>query len=465
MPESRYLATLARGAVVAPAGHGKTEVIAKTAALGTRTLVLTHTHAGVHAIRARLRRLGVSHSSVAVDTIAGWAMRYANAFPAASHPPDEMPSSPAEWDQLYRGARLALNISAIREVVTASYDRVLIDEYQDCNAGQHELAIALSVLVPTIVFGDPMQGIFEFSAPSLLWDREVHPHFPEELSLREPHRWADKNPDLGHWISETRGRLQRGERIDLADERITYRPASDAFDLAAFFDGIDAREGSVAAIHCNRRICNQLAKNSGGAYQSIEEIAASRLVAFAVAWDGARNGQVRVEAVEALLRDCAYRRDKDDDVVESEDDIRVTQEIARATAGVAAVSDLEAARELFTLARQHSRGRVYRGELWRDAGRALGELAAGRSSTLVEAAIAVRQRVSVSGRAPQRRTISTPLLLKGLEFDHVIVPDASHFARERHAQAKLFYVAISRATRTLTITSPDRYIQFQRPTL
>ena len=39
--------------VVAPAGHGKTELIARTAALGKRTLILTHTHAGVHAIRSR----------------------------------------------------------------------------------------------------------------------------------------------------------------------------------------------------------------------------------------------------------------------------------------------------------------------------------------------------------------------------------------------------------------------------
>ena len=91
-------ALLRRGnsSVVAPAGHGKTEVIAKVAALGNRTLVLTHTHAGVHAIRARLKRLGVPTARAAVETVASWSTRYAYAFPGvAQHPPGD-PQSGAE---------------------------------------------------------------------------------------------------------------------------------------------------------------------------------------------------------------------------------------------------------------------------------------------------------------------------------------------------------------------------------
>ena len=65
----------------------------------------------------------------------------------------------------------------------------------------------------------------------------------------------------------------------------------------------------------------------------------------------------------------------------------------------------------------------------------------------------------------ETRTVSTPLLLKGLEFDHVVIPDATHFGNERQAQAKLFYDAISRATRTLTIASSQRFVQFNAPDL
>ena len=58
MPEPHELVALGNAAVVAPAGHGKTEIITSIAALGRRALILTHTHAGVHAIRARLKRHG-----------------------------------------------------------------------------------------------------------------------------------------------------------------------------------------------------------------------------------------------------------------------------------------------------------------------------------------------------------------------------------------------------------------------
>lgn len=81
MPDAADLFALGTAAVVAPAGHGKTEIIANVAALSGRALILTHTHAGVHAIRSRIKRLGIPHTRVAVDTIAGWCMRYAHAFP------------------------------------------------------------------------------------------------------------------------------------------------------------------------------------------------------------------------------------------------------------------------------------------------------------------------------------------------------------------------------------------------
>jgi len=210
---------LGNNSIIAPAGHGKTELIAKVAALGHRSLILTHTHAGVHALRARLKRLKVPHSAVAVDTIAGWCMRYGHAFPGIAKPCADMPKSDAEWNQLYVGPIDALQISAIREVVRSSYDRILIDEYQDCGANQHALAIELSKIVPTLIFGDPMQGIFEFAGATLSWNNDIYPHFPLANILTIPHRWNGKNADLGQWIAETREKLMRGEVIDLESPR------------------------------------------------------------------------------------------------------------------------------------------------------------------------------------------------------------------------------------------------------
>jgi UvrD/REP helicase N-terminal domain len=176
---------------------------------------------------------------------------------------------------------MALNVAAVRAVIAASYDRILIDEYQDCGGLQHQLATELASIVPTLIFGDPMQGIFEFAGATLSWDAEIHPLFPLVGTLETPHSWAGKNPELGQWIAETRERLLVGEPIDLADPRITFRQSNDEFDLAVLFEGIDGKEGSFAAIHCNKTICYRLAKAAGGGYQAIEEIAAVRLREFA----------------------------------------------------------------------------------------------------------------------------------------------------------------------------------------
>lgn len=53
---------------------------------------------------------------------------------------------------------------------------VLVDEYQDCTISQHKTAKALSRTVPVIVFGDPLQGIFDFGAePIVNWTNNVLP--------------------------------------------------------------------------------------------------------------------------------------------------------------------------------------------------------------------------------------------------------------------------------------------------
>lgn len=459
MLSAAEISRLSNVAIVAPAGHGKTEIISNVAALGRRTLVLTHTHAGVHAIRSRLKRLGVPHNAVSVDTIAGWSMRYAYAFPGIAHPPAGMPQG-AEWDQLYRGAIQALRVGAIRDVVAASYDRILIDEYQDCGSLQHELALALSGIVPTLIFGDPMQGIFEFAEPSLSWPNTIHPRFPYAGTLQTPHRWASKNPELGAWIAETRDKLMRGEVIDLESGPIEYRQATSAFDMSVFFDGIDTKEGTFAAIHCRKRMCYDLAKATSGGYQAIEEMAGIRLQSFALAWDRARNPREQFAAITSLLDECFNKKQQAPGEAVDVEDAAVEAEM-RVIAAIG--NGIDAAQQYFALSRRRRLWRLFRNEIWRDAERAISEICAGRSVTMDDAVARIRQRTSNSGRRLPKRTISTPLLLKGLEFDHVVIPDATHFTRESQAQAKLFYVAISRATLTLTVASSSRYLQFPQP--
>ncbi len=81
------LLAIDRGIVTAPAGCGKTQLIAEALTRHTATkpiLVLTHTNAGVVALRGRLDRAGVPSKAYRLSTIDGWAMRLISTFPARS---------------------------------------------------------------------------------------------------------------------------------------------------------------------------------------------------------------------------------------------------------------------------------------------------------------------------------------------------------------------------------------------
>lgn len=192
---------------------------------------------------------------------------------------------------------------------------------------------------------------------------------------------------------------------------------------------------------------------------------AKRLRAFASAWDRAGDGRTRVQAFVDLSNSCFHKKAPVDGEAPDSADAVVQKAMQDLVPDVGVGNGAEAAAQLFSLARKRPQWKLYRSELWRDAERTANEVAAGRAETMTAATLSVRQRVSNSGRKMPKHTVSTPLLLKGLEFDHVVIPDATHFANEQQAQAKLFYVTISRATRTLTIASSKRFIQLEAPTL
>ncbi|MBN8899849.1 MAG: DNA helicase UvrD, partial [Rhodospirillales bacterium] len=80
------LLTAERGIVVAPAGCGKTRLLVDTvlASSGERTLVLTHTRAGVAVIRSRLADHSVKSTQCRVATLDNWCGWLASRFPGLS---------------------------------------------------------------------------------------------------------------------------------------------------------------------------------------------------------------------------------------------------------------------------------------------------------------------------------------------------------------------------------------------
>ncbi|MDY7552214.1 MULTISPECIES: UvrD-helicase domain-containing protein [Pseudomonas] len=210
-----------KGYVLAPAGYGKTHLIALAVkASSGRQLILTHTFAGVNSIKTKMTNLGVRSSQYQVDTIASWALRLCLAYPKTSGWKIENPTS-KQWNKLYECCSGLLAKGFIRQAVSASYVGVYVDEYQDCSDLQHALVCALADFLPSRILGDPMQAIFDFDEGKPVdWEVSIYPKFDCLGQLETPWRWVKaKNPALGAWLKEARRKIELGQQIDLLGER------------------------------------------------------------------------------------------------------------------------------------------------------------------------------------------------------------------------------------------------------
>ena len=212
--DAQRLASASNVAVVLPAGAGKTELIARATGLASeatgRQLILTHTHAGVHALKARLAGLCTEPRSYTLSTIAGWALKWALHYPSISGLRTAEPASPDEWNAVYRGAVRVLANPHLAASVRASYGGGFVDEYQDCTREQHQVSLALADLIPLRVLGDPLQGVFGFTGEAIQWSRDVSSTFSPFDVEAHPWRWTASNPELGRRLLALRQSLAEG---------------------------------------------------------------------------------------------------------------------------------------------------------------------------------------------------------------------------------------------------------------
>lgn len=456
----------ARSSVMAPAGCGKTQLIAdslKTYTGSKPVLVLTHTNAGKGALEARLERAAVPKASYRVFTIDSWGIRVASRFPTRSGCNAQVLrlENPNHDYPAVRAAALKLLVSGdIEDILVANYSRLVVDEYQDCTLPQHAIIDALAHVLPTCVLGDPLQAIFGFREPTVHWDQHVRATFPEIGTLNVPWRWNRVGAEnLGNWLLSIREPLLAGAAIDLsyapAEVQYVPLPGNPAGDHQQRMDAARTKapnkDGTVLVIgdSTSPQEQRQFASITPGA-STVEAVDLRDLTSFARNFDPEHADSTKhlVEFAGEVMTNLggaglhkrlaslrAGTAQKEANEIEA---VCLSYEAARSFAAAAKLlQDLEECTGV----------RVYRPEALSVLKAAL-RTASGGGITFYDATVQARERNRHLGRRTNRVAVGSTLLLKGLEADVAVVLNPSVM------NARHLYVALSRGARKLVICSP-----------
>lgn len=462
------------GAVEAPAGCGKTELIVSALRRHSNTkpvLVLTHTNAGVAALRHRLWRHRVPQDRYRLSTIDCWALRILKTFPArsgiaAAHL--DLENARRDYPAIKVAISRLLVGRHIDEVIFASYSRVIVDEYQDCDPDQHAVVCHLASILPTVVLGDPMQEIFNWRGHHPDWDGDVLGAFPLVAELTRPWRWENAGAhELGAWLLEARCTLKDGGRIDLR--------AAPADVSWVHLDGVDdQKKQRLACLTRSPRAGGEVLIMTGGTRKDLQRKLAKQTP-----------GAVTVEAVDlADVTDFAHEVDLAAPgnldaalnfafaVMTGVDRDGITARVATIAAGrhrappeaheLAAiryqeVGDAASLIALFDALVAAQGARTFRPEILRSCIKSLRSSSADIS--FLQAAKHIREQQRVLGRLLPKKAVGSPLLLKGLEGDVAVILDASDFDRDPAKNSKNLYVAMTRGSRKLVVCSPTPLVE------
>ncbi|WP_410171921.1 UvrD-helicase domain-containing protein [Amycolatopsis heterodermiae] len=455
--EAEELLSKPSASVTLPAGCGKTQLIGSMGALaerqGKRLLVLTHTNAGVQVIRDRLARFGVDPKSVTVRTIDSWCRYLAQQFPRIAN-------VTLDADRLYQatvdGAARVLAHWNILSLVRATFDHVVVDEYQDTSVSQHAVVLAMKSVLPVTVLGDPLQGIYGWPGnPVVDWSADVVSNFNVVQVDVNPWRWRGYNEVLGASLLGFRESLRMGRAIDLsATPGVNWRQ-NDPRQQVSECIWVMSSEGSVVALHSHAQQCYSLGRQLGGKYGVMEELECVIVKKLAESLDR-RIGSVSACELLKFARQCAsgYVKPLDGAQVDSlsggvKPRARGGKAAKAANALAAIIEDPVASNLSLALGelRNVAGVKVFRREAWREAMAMLELARRNPRETFAECAISARSRSRRLGRVVEQRVISRTLLVKGLEYDTGIVLDADSM------NARNLYVALTRARRKLIVFS------------
>lgn len=446
--------------VVLPAGCGKTQLAANSAAVvvarGGRVLVLTHTHAAVDAVRRRLRFLGISSEHANVTTIASWFGGLVKSYPMLS---GVVVGDEVDFDAVDVGALQLFSSSHMQHMLAASYDLLIVDEYQDCNVGQHAALAAVRHVIPTIVLGDPLQAVLAYRGNALIdWEKDLG-DIPRLDFAVIPWRWVGRNEALGAFTLELREALLAGQAVDLSGAPVERLAFTDENLRKAMYASRRFEGTTVALYGAVRAQALAAAKQVSGLFGLMEEVEGKRLLEFAVIFDEG-DGYKAVHAAVELASSCfcgmSGLKSKLKDVSggvfpgfreggvlsEALTALKVLAEDPSADNLLAAMSTMSAIKDTTLVCR----------EAWFGVWEAARIQSRDPSCCLTESVLRVRDRARRYGRYSEARIVSRVPLYKGQQCGRCIA------VLQGNMKVPDIYVALTRATDELVVLSDSEVI-------
>lgn len=481
--------------LIAAAGHGKTHAIAECVQLcpeGQCQLILTHTHAGIASIKAKLNALKVDSKKYHVETITSFVQQYTMAYCKKEDLPE--PSDKTYFRIVQEKALKIFSNPHILGVVKVTYGSLFVDEYQDCEEIQHAIIMKLGQVLPVHVLGDELQGIFGFVGRLVNFEQDLQEF--KQFELKKPWRWCKEGNSqaLGDKILEWRKKLLAKERIRL----VTDRDANVEVCIVAF----EAMSHSRYYYQLLRKVITMYDSESMliifPSYVDERGFLRGRINDRISIKDGFdfENRFLLAEAIDD--RSFYFNAKAIDEIIRKINSPRVKKKEKKIVDMMNALSfnrtDLYIwfdrkhdcrliDKKKGNKAKSDKLAEIYGRFLTNPSKRGLDEIItffqkdAGmkpkrcevlssiqhclrsypEEMSVYDAMYETRNAIRRGGRKIQGRCIGTTLLTKGLEFDTVIVLDAHRFE-----DAKNFYVAISRACKHLVIISKESVLQFER---
>lgn len=448
-------------AIIAPAGHGKTEMITDLVAnLPGKKLVLTHTNAGVSALSQRLTKKQISDEKYMLSTISSFCMKWCGAYPATAEVDQTLPLNDKRFynDQVCGAANIFSHLWA-RNVIKATYSCVIVDEYQDCVVKQHQVFLELNRTVPVYVFGDPLQSIFGWAGKPVSWNNIEFEQVPIKTI---PYRWERGNVELGQYLTDVRTVLlpslsRKRVRLSTIPNGSFIKRISPAVARGAgILNEMNKYKSALYLTKWQPAQC-LFSQQSGGVFQNDEPQNLNDLYKFARFLD-VDNGYARAETIYSFVEACATQVNAElgsykNHIINGDfnfDRITKHPEFGDKMLKVFQNHGYDDMLLVLEWVKSNSTFRLYRRELFTELIRSI-QFARDRGTTIHEAAQQIRMNPNNQRRyAGFKKLSSRAVLSKGLEFECVAIN------LEENYTATEMYVAMTRAMKTIIfITDQD----------